>query len=164
MIPPLNHCLLGYGQDTVLGTQAIRKALEEIRKDFPIERMSSVYKRYFFERNEDLNSELIFVFKTVTDLDPERLVEKLQFLMNLGGTSGTKAELVLLSYDQLVMLTPRIPLPHPRLAQDPAILRCASEVWGDFNHPVLDQTLNEVVKSMHSFEHIEFFSRGETFL
>jgi 7,8-dihydro-6-hydroxymethylpterin-pyrophosphokinase len=159
-----NHCLLGYGQDTLLGTEAIRQSLSSLIKDFSIEKVSSIYKRYFSARNEDLNSELIFVFKAVTHLEPEGLLEKLIAFNKLNGTNSAKMELLLLSYDQLVMLNPKIPLPHPRLVQDPAILRCASEVWGDFNHPILDKTLNEVVKSVYSFEHIEFFSRGDSLL
>ena len=155
-----SHCLIGYSQDTILGPDAIRRTLGVLQKDFPVQKISSVYKKYFSTKNEDLNSEIIFVYKTATLLSPEKALAKLKMIQNW----TVKTDFVLLCMDQLVMLSPESQFPHPRLALDPAILRCASEVWGDFHHPVLDQSLNEAVKEIHSFEHIEFFSQGDAFL
>ncbi len=154
------HCLFGYRQETLLGPDAIRRTLAIVRKDFPVLKISSIYKRFFSTRSEDLNSELIFVFKTVTQLEPEKVVRKLSLISSW----SAKAEIQMLSYEGLVSLVPEMTIPHPSLALDHAVLRCAAEVWGDLYHPILELSLNDAAKPVNSFANIEFFSQGDTFL
>lgn len=143
-----------------MGPDAIRRTLAILRKDFPILKISSIYKRYFSGQSEDLNSELIFVFKTATALEPEKVIRKLHLISSW----SAKAEIQLLSYDSLVSLLPQMTIPHPDLALDHAVLRCAAEVWGDLYHPILELSLNEAAKPVNSFANIEFYSQGDTFL
>ncbi|MBK7961454.1 MAG: hypothetical protein IPK04_09785 [Bdellovibrionales bacterium] len=50
----------------------------------------------------------------------------------------------LLLYDQEVIMTPELTLPHPDLQYDLLTLRLSSEVWSRYEHPVLKKTLGEL--------------------
>jgi 2-amino-4-hydroxy-6-hydroxymethyldihydropteridine diphosphokinase len=53
-------------------------------------------------------------------------------------------DLDLLLYDDVVLRTERLTLPHPRLAFRKFVLRGAGEIAGDWRHPQLDRTLGEL--------------------
>jgi 7,8-dihydro-6-hydroxymethylpterin-pyrophosphokinase len=70
----------------------------------------------------------------------------------------------LLVFNKDVIMLPNQTLPHPLMVSDTVLLRCASEVWGDYEHPILAQTLNEIVDSNRFFDKVEFYSQGSLLL
>jgi 7,8-dihydro-6-hydroxymethylpterin-pyrophosphokinase len=151
----IHHALFYLSSPTPQGTAALAKILSQAARDTRIHSVSSVYKQYAGERADDLNSKLICVLRVETDLTPSLLYQAI---------SSYPGAWTLLVFDQIVALTPNLPIPHPALFEDPAVLRCASEVWGDYEHPILGQSLNELVRSVHSFENVEFFAQGRSVL
>lgn len=54
----------------------------------------------------------------------------------------------LLFYDSAVIDTPRLTVPHPRLAERRFALEPAAELWPDYLHPVLKISLKELFNSL----------------
>lgn len=79
-----------------------------------------------------------------TSLPPEGLLAHAQRIeAELGRTRGEvwgprPIDLDLLIYDDLVLDTPQLTLPHPRMSFRPFVLGPAVEIAPDWNHPLLD--------------------------
>jgi 7,8-dihydro-6-hydroxymethylpterin-pyrophosphokinase len=149
------QALLSLEIPTIKGPAQLRENLREIHKTVKVLAISSVYKKYANSRREDLNSHLVCVLQVKTELDFWVLNQKLKLLPD---------PWTLLAYGQLVSLTPELSVPNPYLFEDPVLLRCASEAWGFYEHPILGQCLNELVSSVHSFGEVEFFAQGRSVL
>jgi hypothetical protein len=118
--------------------------------------VSSVYKR---ERSADQkNSELVVALKVSSFLPKKELVNRLSELHLK--EAGASAETILLTLNHDVWMHPGGSLPDLRLAKDRLFLRCAAEVWGDYEHPILAKTLTELVKLYPALDTIEFFAQG----
>ncbi|MCS7020761.1 MAG: 2-amino-4-hydroxy-6-hydroxymethyldihydropteridine diphosphokinase [Gemmataceae bacterium] len=57
-------------------------------------------------------------------------------------------DLDLLFYDQLILSTPELTLPHPRLAERPFVLIPLADIAGDWFHPQLQCTVSELVAGL----------------
>jgi hypothetical protein len=158
-----HHALISISVEFTAGLEKVRALLGELRQYGDISGVSSVYKRFLTSRHEDLNSDICLVIKMDTDISHGELQQKLEeinaaLLQNLRKQGQT----LLLSYDRMVQLLPASTLPHPLLRNDGLTLRCAAEVWGGYEHPVLGQTLNELVKSSEPIKTSEFFAQGKS--
>jgi hypothetical protein len=145
--------------DLVAGQRRLKEIVHSLSEIGSVTGTSSVYKRFLTSRSEDLNSELVMVLKLQTEQFPEdifrTLHEKQQDLLRSG-------HFVLLVYDNLVRLMPGQNLPSSLLHTDNLTLRCAAEAWGAYEHPVLGQTLNELVRSHEPLSNVEFFAQGRS--
>jgi 2-amino-4-hydroxy-6-hydroxymethyldihydropteridine diphosphokinase len=56
----------------------------------------------------------------------------------------------ILFYDDIVMDTPRLKIPHPRIQERVFVLLPLSEIAPELKHPVTKQTVEEMVNSLHS--------------
>lgn len=148
--------------DLMAGIPRLEKIIESLKTTGEIVGVSSIYKKYRNQRSEDLNSDLVLVVKLETEKVFEELFQVLDKTEQQQRLSTHSALLSLLTYDRLVRLYPGQNLPSPLLHTDPLTLRCASEVWGSFEHPVLGQTLNELVRSQKPLSHVEFFAQGKS--
>lgn len=155
----MNHtALISISVDLLAGKNRLEKVVSELKTFSVVSGISSIYKKYLNQRSEDLNSTLVLVLKVETELTDQDLFEKLDEIEE----KLPSASAVLLCFDRLVRLTPGQNLPSPLLHTDPLTLRCASEVWGVYEHPVLGQTLNELVRSLQPLSHVEFFAQGRS--
>lgn len=152
--------LIGLLVDITRGQKMVRQLTNEMNSIVSFHSVSTIYKRNTSQKKYGHSSELICVFKAMTSFGPEQISMALQSLQTKH--QGTRA--LLLSYDKKVQLIPELTLPHPILIQDRALLRCSSEVWGDYEHPILGQTLNEIVSSNNVFDDVEFYSQGSAIL
>lgn len=148
--------------DLVAGSSRLKEIFYDFQEIGVVESASSVYKRFLNKRSEDLNSELVVVVKLETRLsytDLLNYLRKKERPRNL--QNFTEAEnFLLLSYDKMTRMVPGENLPHPLLHGDPLTLRCAAEAWGLYEHPVLGQTLGELVRSNSSGNsNVEFYAQ-----
>lgn len=158
----MNHALLSVTTQLSRGLAGLKQSLGafESRR---ISKISSVYRRIDESTEGTLSSEVVVALSVSTplELDPFRIwLEERR-----SEAPGTRW--LLLAFNHEFHLDPRSPIPHPDLHLDPLILRCAAEIEGGFEHPVLGRSLQELVKSSQSSfgkTQFEFLSRGESLL
>ena len=157
-----HHALILISSDLVAGMGRLKSIKSEISEFAEILKISSVYKKFLNLRSEDLNSELVVVLKVQTSLNSEEMFHRLKQHKNprVHQQLTDYESLTLLCYDAEVRMFPSQNLPSPLLHSDALALRCASEVWQQYEHPVLKKTLNELVKSTPALNQVEFFSQG----
>jgi 2-amino-4-hydroxy-6-hydroxymethyldihydropteridine diphosphokinase len=94
------------------------------------------------------------VIAVETDLEPEELLERLQLIENeFGRTRNVRNEprvidLDLLAYDDFVMETESLVLPHLRMHERAFVLLPLQEIAPDWAHPVLKQSLSELISEL----------------
>ena len=153
-----NHQTLVHVVTDLVGGTPIAQALAtEMGKVGEITSVSSVYKRYLGNNRVDLNANIEAVVRLATDCEVDELLWHFrQFIQD------KKAALNLLSYDNLVVLSPQLTLPHPSLHTDRLIVRCASEAWTQFEHPIIQKTLSEITSLTRPAGDAEFFMQGKS--
>jgi 7,8-dihydro-6-hydroxymethylpterin-pyrophosphokinase len=152
-----HNALVHISMDLVGGTSVAQALLTDLAKAGSIQRLSSVYKRYHSKNRVDLNASIEAVLLFHTEAAVDEMLWRFRQL-----TKDKKVFLNLLSYDDLVVLSPQLTLPHPSLHADFLIVRCASEAWPDFEHPIMQKTLREIAASTLPPVDAEFFLQGKS--
>jgi 2-amino-4-hydroxy-6-hydroxymethyldihydropteridine diphosphokinase len=91
-----------------------------------------------------------------TNLSPQGLLARLKLIeANLGRRPNFRygprlIDLDILFYDDLVLQTPELTIPHPRLAERAFVLVPLADLAPDLRHPVLGQTVRHLLKGVDS--------------
>jgi hypothetical protein len=64
----------------------------------------------------------------------------------------------------MILMSPRLTLPYPLLHQDPLIIRCAAEAWGQYEHPIYLKSLSEMARSAQNAKTAEFHMQGKNLI
>ncbi len=151
--------------DLIGGVEKAKEILPSLAECGDIVATSSVYKRYPSRERLDLSARIEFVIKFDTLLSVDQCLHLVLTKCD-GGASGlghrSHAELTLLTFDQMVLMSPRLTLPHPQLHQDSLIIRCAAEAWGSYAHPIYYKSLSEIAKTAPPAKMAEFFMQGKS--
>ncbi len=138
------------------GNQGDRKALldeaiKEMSSIGKIEIRSSLYETapWGFESENSFYNQIV-VYNT--ELTPEEVLDKCQATeKQLGrvrtGTqfSSRTIDIDILFCDSRIIDTPRLTVPHPRMAQRNFVLYPLNEIMPDFIHPVLGKKISELL-------------------
>lgn len=135
--------------------------IDRLGKIGKLDAVSTLYKKFRTTRSEDLNSSLTLVARWTVGLSAEEIFNVLSE-MRLENSWHNGDDVTLLGIADEVRLVPGENLPNPALHGDSVILRCAAEVYGDYFHPVLGQTLTELVLCSDPASNAEFFSQGRS--
>ena len=165
MRPTLHSALIHFTLDVVGGVDQARAVLKEISLANEILAISSVYKRFLTVDHVDLSARLEFVIRIETQLAADQLLH-LVLSLSRQGTQGimgkTHAELTLLAFDNIIQMSPRLTLPYPSLHQDPVVIRCAAEAWGQYEHPIYQKNLSDISHVATPTRWTEFYMQGKS--
>lgn len=145
--------------DLVGGTPIAQNLLREMKKIGQITAVSTVYKRYLGLNRVDLNANIEAVLRFNTKCAVDELLWHFRRLQK-----ENRISLNLLSYDDLVVLSPQLTLPHPHLHTDFLVIRCASEAWPQLEHPIIEKTLSEIAALALPVVDAEFFLQGKSLI
>lgn len=165
MNPARHSALIYITLDVVGGLEKAKELLPGLAECGDISSVSSVYKRYLTAERLDLSARMEFVVKFDTILSVDQCLH-LVLSKCEQGSSGlghrSHADLTLLTFDQMILMSPRLTLPHPQLHQDPLIIRCAAEAWGSYAHPIYQKSLSEIARSALPAKMAEFYMQGKS--
>lgn len=139
---------LGNREENIL--YAVRK-LKEI--GFEIKETSSIYKTSPWGK-PDQPYFLNLVLEGETKLSPQRLLQKAKIIeKTLGRKKGEKwgprtIDIDILFYDNKIIKTPNLKIPHPQLHERNFVLIPLKEIAPNFIHPLLKQNVQQMLKKM----------------
>lgn len=161
----LHNSLIYVALDLVGGEAKAKELLAKISECGEILNVSSIYKRYLTAEQVDLSARMEFVmrFETMMSVDQHlHLVLSLCEQGSQGLVQRSHAELILLAYDDVILMSPRLTLPYPKLHTDSLIIRCAAEAWGQYEHPIYQKTLSEISRTASPAHDAEFYKQGKS--
>ena len=128
----------------------LNAALKKLAEFGKIEKVSSFYKtkpQGCLDQADFLNGVCLFE----TDLSPQELLKKLKETEKLlGRTPNFKdgprlIDLDIIYYDDIVLNTPSLTIPHPRAHLRMFVMKGLAEIAPDFVHPILKKTTREII-------------------
>jgi 2-amino-4-hydroxy-6-hydroxymethyldihydropteridine diphosphokinase len=135
--------------------RTLRSAIAALRQRGTVEAISSFYETApvgLVDQPDFLNA----VITLQTQLPPQELMNALLHIEQQHGRDRSVSvpkgprtlDLDLLSYDDLVMETPSLTLPHPALAERRFVLIPLAEIAPQWRHPVCGKTATELLAEL----------------
>ncbi len=144
---------LGLGSNIGDTEKNLREAVEALAKRGAIASVSSLYRTEpvgFVNQPWFLNQ----VICLETKLSPEDLLKATQQIENNLGRERTihwgprTIDIDILLYDNLVMATPNLTIPHSWLSERRFVLEPLAEIAPTLKHPILEKTLTELLQEL----------------
>ena len=148
----------------IAGVEILKRLVNELKLISWDLEFSSVYVQFETEQRYDFDANMVTVLKMNTSLDSKELAKKLKDTQNylLSFTGPERVKITPLVMGQETLMVPDLTLPHPSLHVDPLVIRCATEVWGSFEHPILKKTLHDLARTLPPITNAEFMLQGKS--
>ncbi len=130
----------------------LHAALKNIEQICTLKKVSSFYKtkpQGFLEQADFLNG----VCLIETNLNPQDLLKKLKETEAQMGRKKTfkdgprLIDLDIIYYDDIVLNTPNLTIPHPRAHLRLFVMKGLLEIAPDFVHPILKKTTRKIIEN-----------------
>jgi|GEM_PF-5760169 len=154
----------------IIGNRIVgRHAINELAPAVIIEEISSFYIREGEESStnspvSDLHNLIVGVIRFSTDANISVLGNYIRSINESNFQESEIEGFKILCFDDLVALNPELTLPCPTLFSDSIVLTCATEVWPDFNHPVMKRSISDLDYSNPNRQRPPFYIQGAEFL
>ncbi len=135
----------------------LKAAISNVTPQMTVKKKSSVYETPpwgFKEQDAFLNQ----VIKVKTSLAPEPLLRHLKRLeVALGRVPNFQngprlIDIDILFFDQMIIETPPLIVPHPRLHERAFVLVPLAEIEPDFIHPILQKSVSKLLEDLDRSE------------
>ncbi|NOT04009.1 MAG: 2-amino-4-hydroxy-6-hydroxymethyldihydropteridine diphosphokinase [Anaerolineales bacterium] len=135
----------------------LRAAVLNLTPQMTVKQKSSVYETPpwgFAEQDAFLNQ----VVKVTTYLEPEPLLRHLKRMETVLGRvpnfqNGPRViDIDILFFDNMIIETPPLVVPHPRLHERAFVLVPLAEIEPDFIHPILQRPINKLLEDVERSE------------
>lgn len=147
------HVCLGLGSNLGDRDANLRRAVEALAPDFTVARLSQLYDTAPVLVTEQPRFHNL-VAGGETALDPRALLRYLKRIeTEMGRAGGIRygprvIDIDILLYGQIVLETPELTIPHPRLAERGFVLAPLAEIAPDLRHPVLGVTIEALARAV----------------
>ncbi len=144
---------LGLGSNLGDREANLRRALELLSANVKVVKISPTYDTAPVG-NTDQPRFLNLVCKAKTSLSPLNLlrfvknIEKKMGRVNGLPNSPRPIDIDILFYDDLVLETPVLVIPHPRLTERTFVLASLADIAPDFKHPASGKTVRQMLKKL----------------
>lgn len=152
---PLNKAYLGLGSNLGDRQNNLVQALQQMKAQIAVEEVSSFYETEpvgYLDQPRFINA----VCRVSTGLSPQELFHFLKRIeRRMGRQSAFRnaprpIDIDILFYDDLIMESPELTIPHPRLAQRAFVLVPLAEIAPTLVHPVSKTTIAELLREVDS--------------
>ena len=135
----------------------LKAAILNLTPQMTVKQKSSVYETPpwgFTEQDAFLNQ----VVKVTTYLEPEALLRHLKRMETALGRvpnfqNGPRViDIDILFFDKMIINTPPLVVPHPRLHERAFVLVPLAEIEPDFVHPILQRPINKILEDVDRSE------------
>ena len=135
----------------------LKAAVVNLTPQMTVKQKSSVYETPpwgFTEQDAFLNQ----VVKVTTYLEPEPLLRHLKRMETALGRvpnfqNGPRViDIDILFFDKMIINTPPLVVPHPRLHERAFVLVPLAEIEPDFVHPILQRPINKILEDVDRSE------------
>lgn len=159
-----HQVFLGLGSNLGDRQQNLAQALQLIHSFTVIQRLSSIYETKpvgYLDQPDFLN----LVCQATTALSPTTLLQSVkQIEKKLGRQASFRnaprvIDVDILIYEDLVLESLNLTIPHPRLAERAFVLVPLAEIAPDLTHPVLKCSIRDLLHSVDTSDVI-FFSKS----
>lgn len=150
--------------NVVSGLDAMKKLVMELKNISEDIEFSSVYRQFETEHRYDYDANMISILKMGYAIDSDEMLTRLASIhTKMSSYVGSdKVKMIPLAIENQTRMLPELTLPHPLLHSDPLVARCAAEVWGNYNHPILNRSLSDLANQSADILNAEFMLQGKS--
>lgn len=162
--------LIVYSSD---GLGLLKSAAQEISNCIEVEKISSVYKikgsLNRFSHVHDIASVdgfrgITVAVKGLINKGPEALIKSCIKVENKINHTDKTLEIVVLCVDDITRMQSDLCLPYPEWHRRVELLVPSSEVWGSYQHPILQESVYNLSQKMSEKKWGSFFAQGKSLL
>lgn len=155
------------------GLNLLKRATQELTGIVDIEKISSVYKikgsLNRFSHIHDIASidgfsGITVAIKGIIQVDAKKIIEHAVKIEQKINHKDKTLEIVVLCVDDLTRMQSDMCLPYPEWHRRVELLVPSSEVWGDYIHPILGESVYSLSQKMSEKKWGSFYAQGKSLL